>query len=192
MPYVPRWIRPLALAAVAVLGTMPGAVSAATQQTPTPLVVVEGQLERIEGQGCCTPPGPSLVAYDMGLFVLPGGDVVDVAAPKTINGVAVPGNPTTVWRGPGTAALYDDLRGALASARSGVQRDCHGTDGIAIDLRITWFGRHGRRNAFRVLGLDKSLPDCPVEVLRLLEAIEHFRFQFEQLASTQVLESLPH
>jgi hypothetical protein len=191
VPYVPRWIRPLALAAAAVLSAMLGEVTAVAQQAPTPLVVVEGQLVRIEGQGCCTPPGPSAVAYDMGLFVLPGGDVVDVAAPKTINGVAVPGNPQTVWRGPGTAALYGDLRGALASARSGVQSDCHGSDGIAIDLRITWFGRHGRRNAFRVLGLDKSVPECPVEVLRLLETIERFRFQFEQLASTQVLESLP-
>jgi hypothetical protein len=189
MLQVPRRTWSIILATAAVLASLPSAATALTQQAPRPLMVVEGSLERVEGQGCCTPPPPHYAGYDIGLFVLPGGDVVDTATLETINGEPVLGTPTvTVWRGPGTAALYNDLLGALAAARAGVQRDCQGVNlGEAVEWQISWYGRHGRSNTFLVSSSDKSLPECPAEVVGLVFAIDHFRYEFERDPATQFI-----
>jgi hypothetical protein len=185
----PRRSWSITLATATVLVSVPSAATALTPQVPTPLMVVEGSLERVEGTGCCLPPPPHIAGYDIGLFVLPGGDVVDTATLESINGEAVPGTPiVTVWRGPGTAALNSDLLAALAAARAGVQSDCQGVSlGETVEWQISWYGRHGRSNTFRVSSLDKSLPECPTEVVRLVFAIDHFRYEFERHPTTQVL-----
>jgi hypothetical protein len=184
-----RWTRSMALAGPAVLGSLLGSPAATAILTPVPLVAVEGSLREFP-----LAPDPPLDA-SLALFVLPGGDVVD----SLFHHEGLPLG--VVGRGPVTAALLEELRGILAIARPGIQGDC-GVDSsdlstsftttiVVLDWRITWFGRHGRRNAFRV-ATDQGLPRCPGEVVNLIREIFRFRSQFYDLPTTQMLDSLPH
>jgi hypothetical protein len=185
MLQTPRRTRWIVLAAALVLGSLLGPPTLlALPQRPAPLLAVEGPLQQTITQGFAPPIQIDIAP--LALFVLPGGDVVE----SDLNhGKAL------VMKGPATAALFDRLRGRLAASRAGVQGDCGAPGSVflaSFDWRITWTGRHGRSNAFRVVTEDKSLPSCPDELLTLIEEIFYFRYQFSLLPTTEWIFSGPH
>ena len=182
-----RCTRLIALAASVVFRSMLGSPTiSAQEQTPTPLVAVEGPLQQVIVDGFFPPQNIDISS--LGLFVLPGRDVVESDFFRAAG--------ISVLKGPATAALYEELRGHLAASRAGLQRDCSMPNAIeeaSFDWKITWSGRHGRLNVFRVVteDRDQSLPPCPNEVLTLIEEIFHFRFEFSRLPTTELIFSGP-
>jgi hypothetical protein len=178
------------LAAALVAAILPVTVPAsAAEQVPVPLFAVEGPLQQVFVDGLYPPIDIDITS--LGLFVLPGGDVVE----SDFFGAAGFG----VQKGPATAALYQGLLGQLAASRVGIQRDCSAlaTPGGAIstsfDWKITWAGRNGRFNVFRVVTADRdqSLPPCPNEVLTLIGEIFYFRDEWSVLPTTELIFSGP-
>jgi hypothetical protein len=83
--------------------------------------------------------------------------------------------PFTAFLSAGTvpAASFTSLQKAMGDAQIGFRGDCR----ITLDplfglphLKITWFGRAGRRNTFRVESVSSS-PPCPDVVVPLVLAI---------------------
>ncbi len=116
---------------------------------------------------------PELFAEHRQTAITRGGGVIIVTA---VGGPSTPLD-ASAFRGLGTASELATLGAALAVSRVGRQGTCAlAAEGPGF-LDITWYGREGRRNSFRVV-LDGAPPDpgapCPVEVLRLVEAIRSF------------------
>jgi hypothetical protein len=187
MLHTPRCARRIALAVAVTLGSLLGSPEvSAQQQRPVPLLAVEGPLQ----ETIIEVPPQNIDITSLALFVLPGGDVVETD-------FFSPTGRHWVLKGPATAALFGELRGQLTASRVGFQRDCSAPFSVfeaSLDWRITWSGRPGRSNAFRVVTEDRdhSLPPCPNEVLTLVEEIFRFRFQFSGLPTTEFIFSGPH
>jgi hypothetical protein len=133
------------------------------------------------------------VNTSFGFFVLPGRDIVLEENSTGDIGSELPNVSVLVFRGPGTTALYQRIGEALVAARVGVQGDCFGEatlvgEDIFYDWRLTWYGRRGRTNSFRVTSNPSlGLPACPSEVASLVTAIVKSRTEFTTLPTTQRL-----
>lgn len=179
------------LAAALVAAIVPAFPASAAEQVPVPLFAVEGPLHQVFVDGLYPPIKNDITS--LGLFVLPGGDVVE----SDFFGAAGFG----VQKGAATAALYQGLRAQLAATRVGIQRDCGmpafvnegGAVSTSFDWKITWAGRNGRFNVFRVVTADRdqSLLPCPNEVLTLIGEIFSFRDEWSVLPTTELIFSGP-
>ncbi len=80
------------------------------------------------------------------------------------------------FRGLGTQQELATLGQALVEARVGMQSDCTLGSMNAGHIEVTWYGRNGRQNTFRVALQEEAPPSqrCPDSVFFLVEAIDRF------------------
>lgn len=79
------------------------------------------------------------------------------------------------FRGLGTEQELATLGQALVDAKVGVQGDCIWGGSDPGQMEITWYGRNGRQNTFRVTFQAEEPPiACPFAVGRLVSGIERF------------------
>ncbi len=98
-----------------------------------------------------------------------GGGVLSLLATGRLPYIAA-------FRGFGTGEELATLGRALGVARVGTLNDCTCPSSGLGQMEVTWYGRGGRQNVFRVNFEDDALPgaQCPSEVVLLVSAIERF------------------
>jgi hypothetical protein len=135
----------------------------------------------------------AFIVEERNLFVFTQGTAVESAAQFAEAAGARPALPelATVARGKAAAASFAGLNRALGEARVGLQRDCALTRGgfgaHRAEYRLSWTGRAGRRNVFRVLSAHPQLELCPPRIFELLNALELFRASLLLQPATEVL-----
>ncbi len=129
-------------------------------------------LVRIETEFTEIPPPPPLLETSEFTFISRGGYVFTQssirAATGTLDGVA--------GRGFATPSEREEIRDILTRGEIGLQRDCVlFSPRLVGERRITWYGRNGRRNAFRVVSapdFSSGLPACSAQASSLIEGLE--------------------
>jgi hypothetical protein len=135
----------------------------------------------------------AFIVEERNLFVFTQGTAVESAAQFAEAAGARPALPelATVARGKAAAASFAGLNRALGEARVGLQRDCALTRGgfgaHQAQYRLSWTGRAGRRNVFRVHSAHPELELCSPQVFELLNALEFFRASLLLQPATEVL-----
>ncbi len=130
-----------------------------------PLVQIEEEVTALP------PPSPELMDKKL-TFISRGGYVFlqgsTEVADGTFGGVAGRGFATSLER--------VVIRDILTRGQIGLQRDCvFFSTRLSGERRVTWYGRNGRRNAFRVVSapdLSSGLPACSLQVSALIEGLE--------------------
>ena len=128
-------------------------------------------LVRIEEKEVASLPPPMLMD-DKTTFISRGGYVFlqdsTGSADGTLDGV--------VGRGFATPSEREEIRDILTRGQIGLQRDCVlFSPRLVGERRITWYGRNGRRNAFRVVSapdFSSGLPACSAQASSLIEGLE--------------------
>jgi len=129
-------------------------------------------LVRIETRFTEIPPPPPQLETTEFTFISRGGYVFKQSgirsAAGTLDGVA--------GRGFATHSEREAIREILTRGQIGLQRDCVlFSPRLVGERRIAWYGRNGRRNAFRVVSapdLSSGLPACSAQASSLIEGLE--------------------
>lgn len=135
-------------------------------------------------------PPPSDTLEDQDVLITRGGAVLSETATRFDHGEFF----TRLVRGVASQAGLGELQTVLAAARIGVQEDCEIDNGGSFrqDSEITWYGRRGRRNSFRVFigdGEGSALPPCSAEVRGLLQVLGELESEVINDPDSEVLFS---
>ncbi len=135
------------------------------------------------------PDLPALLRVNSARTLFFGPDIAQVRHEQTLIsrggglfsllGTGVPGSVLSIdaFRGLGTNGELATLGLALVEATVGIQHDCTSDSFGVGHIEVTWYGRTGRQNTFRVASQEaQSLPasPCSAEVVHLLGEIERF------------------
>jgi hypothetical protein len=148
-------------------------------------VLSSGQIRAIPLPG---PDLPALLRVNSARTVFFGPDIAQVRQEQTLIsrggglfsllGTGIPGSVLSIdaFRGLGTPKELQALGRALVAATVGIQHDCTSDSFGVGHIEITWYGRAGRQNTFRVAsqGAQAPAPPCSAEVVQLVGEIERF------------------
>jgi hypothetical protein len=148
-------------------------------------------LLEVVGATVFEPPQPQPNDFRGGALLCTDGTTIETGVVLAPDGLSplLPPETVAIWRSRVPNPEMTDLAHEMAEARIGHLRDCtlDSTAGFTYARRITWHGRLGRRNTFRVLSNDFTVPACGSPLNGLLNAIEGALFAAREAPTREIL-----